>query len=199
MNKRNLLLGAMASVAASLPGPSSAKRHHNVLVGPTLLTVSGRIGSGNRGPLDPALDQLMVKQGLAFKVAHAFDFAALSALPSVSINPTLEYDRKRHTLSGPLLSDVLAAVGAKIDSTTTCQIRAIDGYAVVLRAAELIERRFVVATHLDGQPMGLGGLGPCWVVFDADRFSDVVRKPLNERFALCPWATYHIEVKIAAE
>lgn len=197
MNKRNLILGALAGLSVCFPSGAIARRPKHAPIGPAVLTVSGRIGSGNRGPLNPALDQLMVKQGLAFKVAHAFDFAALSALPSASINPTLEYDRKRHTLSGPLLSDVLAAAGAKIDSTTACQIRAIDGYAVVLSAAELIERRFVVATHLDGQPMGLGGLGPCWVVFDADRFSDVVRKPLNERFALCPWATYHIEVIVA--
>jgi hypothetical protein len=57
--------------------------------------------------------------------------------------------------------------------------------------------RFIVATHLDGQPMPLGGLGPLWAVYDADRFADMAGKPLNPRFALCPWALYHIEVQAA--
>ena len=43
--------------------------------------------------------------------------------------------------------------------------------------------------------MALGGLGPLWVVFDADRFADMAAKPVTERFSLCPWATYSIDVK----
>ena len=52
-----------------------------------------------------------------------------------------------------------------------------------------------MATHLDGQPMALGGLGPLWALYDADRFPDMAAKPLSARFANCPWATYHIQVK----
>ena len=74
-------------------------------------------------------------------------------------------------------------------------LRAVDGYAVLLSAAEANQRRFIVATYLDGQPMALGGLGPLWTVFDADRFADMVAKPVTERFSLCPWATYSIDVK----
>ncbi len=197
MKKRHLLLGALAGVAGSLSGQAAAQRIKAPKMGPTLLTVSGRIGRGNRGPLDPALDQLMHKQGLSFASAHAFDSAALSALPTVTINPTLEYDRKRHALSGPLLVDVMTAAGTKVDRSSHLIVRAIDGYSVMLSGGEMIDRRFLLATHVDGQPMGLGGLGPCWVVYEADRFADMSAKPLNERFALCPWATYHIEVKVA--
>ncbi|MGC8068890.1 hypothetical protein, partial [Salmonella enterica] len=68
-----------------------------------MLTVTGDISKANRGPLDPALDQMMAKQKLAFDRAHTFDFAALAALPSVEIHPTLEYDGRRHSLRGPLL------------------------------------------------------------------------------------------------
>ena len=52
-----------------------------------------------------------------------------------------------------------------------------------------------MATHLDGQPMALGGLGPLWAVYEADRFPDMAAKPLPARFESCPWATYHIEVR----
>jgi hypothetical protein len=52
-----------------------------------------------------------------------------------------------------------------------------------------------VATQRDGRPLALGGLGPLWAVYDADRFPDRVAKPLSERFANCPWGLYHIDVR----
>ena len=163
--------------------------------GPTLLTVTGLIGAGNRGPFDPALDQMMGKQKLAFAKAHAFDFAALAAMPALTINPTLEYDGKPHALKGPLLMDVVKATGATLDDRTALFLRAVDGYAAHVTAAEAGKRRFIVATHLDGRPLALGGLGPLWAVYDADRFPDMAARPVTERFGSCPWATYHIEVK----
>ncbi|MBH9553053.1 molybdopterin-dependent oxidoreductase [Inhella gelatinilytica] len=203
MNKRDLLMGA--ATAAWLPAqPANAERgtpsraKGGMSRGPAVLTVSGAIGTGNRGPLDTALDQLMVKQKLSFSRAHTFDYAALQTLPAVTIKPTLEYDQKVHELTGPLLIDVLNVAGARLTPSTSVLIRAIDGYAVQLSLAQLQERRFILALRLDGSPMPLGGLGPVWAVFDADRFPDLASKPLNERFALCPWATYSIEVKTGA-
>lgn len=193
MNQRRQFLGAAALGAVATPSLALASPH--ALRGPALLTVSGLIGRGNRGPLDPVRDQMMVKQKISFDRAHAFDFAALTALPAMTIKPTLEYDAKPHTLKGPLLLDVLKVCGVKPTGTTMLFVRAVDGYAAQVSAADAASYRFIVATHLDGQPMGLGGLGPLWVVYDADRFPDVVVKPLPARFAACPWASYHIDVK----
>ncbi|HEY8608519.1 MAG TPA: molybdopterin-dependent oxidoreductase [Noviherbaspirillum sp.] len=188
MNKREFL--AAAGAAAALPAlPARAAAG---VPGPVLLTVSGAIGAGNRGPLDPALDQMMKKQGVKFERAHAFDFAALRRLPAQTIRPTLEYDGRPHALRGPLLAEVLKAAGAKAPQRAV--LRAIDGYAPVVGAAELESLRFIVATELDGRPMSLGGLGPLWAVHDADRIAQLAAKPLAERFALCPWGLYHIEV-----
>ena len=198
MQKRHFLgatvAGAVAAVGA-IPSRVNAQHAPKTSSGPTLLTVSGLIGAGNRGPLDPALDQMMAKQKLTFSKAHAFDFAAIAALPAVTINPTLEYDNKPHTLKGPLLMDVLKLSGVKANDKTTLFLRAVDGYAAAIPATEATQRRFILATHLDGRPMALGGLGPLWAVYDADRFADMAAKPVTERFASCPWATYHIEVK----
>ncbi len=49
---------------------------------------------------------------------------------------------------------------------------------------EAIKRRFILATHLDGRPMALGGLGPLWAVYDADNVAPFKDKPVKERFAL---------------
>ncbi|MBI3546445.1 MAG: molybdopterin-dependent oxidoreductase [Gammaproteobacteria bacterium] len=193
MDKRQFLMLSAGGVAA-LPFLASASAIDAASRGPALLTVSGAIGRGNRGALDPALDQMMHKQNVQFDRAYTFDFAGISALPAVTIAPTLEYDLKQHALRGPLLSDIVAAVHAPA-AAHQLLLRAVDGYAVVITLADAHKYRFIVATHLDGKPMPLGGLGPLWAVYDADRFAEMSAKPVNQRFGLCPWALYHIEVQ----
>ena len=194
MDKRRFLavgaLGAGMPLVAAAAAPKAAAH-----AGPGLLTVTGAITRSNRGPLDPALDQMMAKQKIAFDKAQVFDFEAVTALPAVVIQPTLEYDGKPHTLKGPLLLDVIKACGAAIGEKTVLFVRAVDGYAAQISAADAGKYRYIVATHLDGRPMALGGLGPLWAVYDADRFADMAAKPLPARFASCPWAAYHIEVR----
>lgn len=157
-----------------------------------LLTVTGAIGNVNRGPIDPALDQMMTKQKISFE--KAYDFGALAALPAVTIKPTLEYDNKAHTLKGPLLTDVLRTAGTAPADGVKLLMRAVDGYSPSITAADVRKYRFIVATHLDGKSMPLGGLGPLWAVYDADRFPDMAARKVTKRFGLCPWALYHIDV-----
>jgi hypothetical protein len=70
----------------------------------------------------------------------------------------------------------------------------VDGYAATVAVAQARAQRYIVATHLDGAAMALGGLGPLWAIYDADKVPDMAGKPLPERFGSCPWALYHIEV-----
>ena len=162
--------------------------------GPTLLTISGAITQSNRGALDATIDQMMGKHGIQFDKAYALDAAALARMPAVTIKPTLEYDSKPHTLKGPLLTTVLAAAGVAAGSPVQLGLRAVDGYNVNISMADAQAYRMIVATHIDGQPMALGGLGPLWAVLDADRIPELAAKPLAERFAVCPWGLYHIGV-----
>lgn len=192
MHKRRFIATAIAGTAA-WPALSQSPLAPPAPRGPALLTVTGAISKPNRGPLDPVLDQMMSKQKIAFDKARVFDFAALLAMPAVAIKPTLEYDNKPHTLRGALLSTVLRACGAPHDGKLV--MRAIDGYAPAISIGDARRYRFMVATHLDGKPMPLGGLGPLWALFDADRFADAAAKPVTERFALCPWGLYHIDVQ----
>ena len=192
MNKRQFLVAG--ALGAALPllahaAPSKAR------TGPGLLTVTGAITRSNRGPLDPSFDPLMVKHGATFDKAWVFDAAQLARLPSVAFRPTLEYDAKPHSVRGPLLGTVLGAAGVAADAPVMLALRALDGYTVALSLADAQRYRMIVATSLDGVPMSLGGLGPLWAVYDADRLADFKDKPLKERFALCPWGLYFIEVK----
>lgn len=197
MDKRQFL-GAAAAGALPLAG-QAAQSACSDLHGPALLTITGAIAKRNRGPLDPVLDQMMHKHGVTFREAWTFDYASLMALAPQTIRPTLEYDGKPHTLRGPLLLDVLAQAGTRLDGKNSDKdilvLRAVDGYNVELPVAQARARRFIVATHIDGNPMPLGGLGPLWAVYDADRVPDMAALPLPQRFAACPWALYHVEVK----
>ena len=189
MNKRHF----MGAVLAASSAPALAARAAES-AGPALLTVSGAIGRGNRPAFDPARDIMLGKHKVSFERAHAFDFAALLALPGHTIRPTLEYDGKIHVLRGPLMTDVLAAAGATLGDSMRLVLRAVDGYAATITVAQARAQRFLVATHMDGKPMALGGLGPLWAVIDADRLPEVAARPLASRFAGCPWALYHIDV-----
>ena len=196
MKKRQFMSNVVGSavaggLAAALPAGAATSI---AAAGPALLTVTGAIGKPNRGKFDPVRDQMMFKQKLSFEKAHAFTFAALAALPAVAIKPTLEYDAKVHALSGPLLLDVVKAAGGALGDNGKLVLRAVDGYAATVTVAQARAQRYIVATHLDGAAMALGGLGPLWAVYDADKVPDMAGKPLPERFGACPWALYHIEV-----
>lgn len=191
MDKRHFLGAALA--AGSLP--ALAGPPPKAPIGPALLTISGEIRRSNRGALDPVRDQMMFKQKLSFPRAFALDFAMVAALPARTIRPTLEYDGKPHALRGPLLADVLALAGAQPPDAAKVVLRAVDGYAAAIPMAQVRMWKMIVATHLDGQPMALGGLGPLWAVYDADRVPEMAARPVKERFGACPWALYHIEVQ----
>ena len=198
LNKRSFVTAGMGLAGLwAASGASQAAPGPKAPGGPALLTLSGAITRPNRGALDPVIDQMMGKHGLQFSEACALDAAALHRMPQVTIKPTLEYDSKPHTLKGPLLTTVLAAAGVPAGSPVQVVLRAVDGYNVTVSMADVQAWRMVVATHIDGQPMALGGLGPQWAVYDADVLPAFKDKPVKERFAQCPWGLYHIEVKKA--
>jgi hypothetical protein len=194
MNKRIFLV--TAGLAGLVPASRGAAAP-TVARQSGVLTVSGAIGKGNRGPFDPVLDQMMNKHGIRFTRAYEFDAPALQRLPAVTIKPTLEYDARQHTLQGPLLAIVLEAAGVARGSTLQLHLRAVDGYNVALSLADANAYRMIVANRIDGRPLALGGLGPQWALYEADTVAPFRDKPLKERFGLCPWGLYHIDVMAA--
>lgn len=196
MHKRHFL--AAAAAAGALPLATTAAAQTAAKAKPTLLTVGGLVGKINRGPLDKALDQMLAKHKVAFTKAFAFDADSLQALPAIHIQPTLEYDNKKHKLSGPLLTTVLGAAGVDLNANLLLGLRAVDGYNAKIDLADTKAYRMIVATHIDDQPMALGGLGPQWAVYEADVLPAFKDKPVQERFALCPWGMYYIDVATKA-
>ncbi|ASL47528.1 hypothetical protein bAD24_III09040 [Burkholderia sp. AD24] len=198
MNKRQFLTGAAVLSAAAAPAFAAKPAHHEACnASPVVLTITGSIKRHNRGALDPAFDQLLAKHQVKFSEAYGMDFASISSMPAVTIKPTTEYDSRQHTLSGPLLTDVLDHVGAPSAGSTQILMHAVDGYAVMTTLDKVRAYRFIVATQMDGKPLPLGGVGPLWATYDADNIAELSSKPLKDRFELSPWGLYHLQVSAA--
>ena len=189
-----LLPAAAAPVAAWAEADAKRSSRSSAMSPPTLLTITGDIGRTNRGPFDKSLDVLMSKHELSFDKAFNVDFPMLASLPAATIEVTIGYDGKKHRLSGPSVSDVLKLADARISDATKLSLRAVDGYAPKITLSEARRLGFIIATHRDGKPLALGGLGPLWAIYPADRFPDVMSRALTDRFAACPWGLYHVDV-----
>lgn len=131
--------------------------------GRTLMTVTGAITQANRPSFDSFRDALLGKYVEGFDKAHAFDQAALDALPQGSL--TLAYgnwDGQPHSFTGPTLAAVLEAAGA---TGTKVSVMAVDGYFADFGLDVVQESGMLLATRMDGELLPVGGLGPTWVVF----------------------------------
>ena len=158
--------------------------------GPVVLTVSGGIEHTNRGALD-ALERresLFKYHEIAFERAAQFDLGALERLGMHEITVSHPGWPKAFTFEGPLLQDVLTAVGA---TGRVVRILALDGYAAEIPISEIQDRPFIVAVKREGRYLGIGDQGPAWVVtppaFD--------QKPGNEQGSEWVWAAFYIAIE----
>lgn len=158
--------------------------------GPVVLTVSGGIEHTNRGALD-ALERresLFKYHEIAFERAAQFDLGALERLGMQEVTVSDPGWPKAFAFEGPLLRDVLAAVGA---TGRVVRILALDGYAAEISISEIEDRPFIVAVKREGRYLGIGDQGPAWVV--ASPRSD--RKPGHDQGSDWVWAAFYLTVE----
>jgi len=158
--------------------------------GPVVLTVSGGIEHTNRGALDALERQesLFKYHEIALERAAQFDLGALERLGMHAVTVSHPGWPKAFTFEGPLLRDVLTAVGA---TGRVIRILALDGYAAEIPISEIHERPFIVAVKRDGRYLGIGDQGPTWVV--APPQTD--QTPGHEQGSEWVWAAFYISVE----
>lgn len=193
MEKRQFLTGMTGLIAGTLTNSANAVNNRKI-ESQTILTITGDIERVNRGKSNVMHEILMYKRGIQFSKAYTFTLTDLEKLPSKTISPTMEDDGLVHKLSGPRLVDVLNVVGIKNSKNIKIKMHGIDGYSPEISLALAKKYDFILATRLDGQLLSIGGFGPVFGIYDADRIDGIAQKPLNQRFAGCPWGLYCIEV-----
>jgi hypothetical protein len=184
------MLGARAAVAMLLAALPFAARADALVepAGPVVVTVVGAIEATNRGPFDAAADEFFAYHEYTFEKAAEFDLAMLEALGLQAA--TIAYDGWPAPIrfEGPLLADLLAAVGAH---GATVTLVALDGYAERIAWAELDAYRWILATRGNGRFLGIGRHGPTWLVYDR---GPEYRYTADDE-ARWPWAVFLIVVE----
>jgi hypothetical protein len=158
--------------------------------GPVALTVSGGIVHANRGPLD-ALERresLFKYHEIEFERAAQFDLGALERLGMHGITASHPGWPKEITFEGPMLRDVLTAVGA---TGRVVKVLALDGYVAEIAISEIRDRPFIVAVKREGRYLGIGDQGPTWIVAPPEPN----RTPGHEQGSKWVWAAFHISVE----
>lgn len=154
--------------------------------GAVILTFAGDIGQANRGATDPEVDGFFRFHDIGFERGFAYDRAMLEAFPQTEINCQPPQYKSPATFSGPLLTDVLKAVGAE---GASIQTRALDGFAVDLTAEQVAEKEWILATGRDGRPFGIGDQGPLWLINRPAGVKVTAKEEEN-----WPWALFFIQV-----
>ena len=132
--------------------------------GVAVLTVVGAVTKTNREAFDAFHDAFFKYHDRTFERAFAFDRNALGALPQIAIAAQAEGWPAAVRATGPRLKDVLAAAG--VAETATVTAFALDGYGVEFTPAQRAAHDWVLAIDVNGAPLGLGGRGPAWLLYD---------------------------------
>lgn len=151
LNTALLLSGLALSVPAlALEAPATRP----------ILTVSGKIGVKNVGE------------------TARFDMKMIEALPQHSFTTSTPWFDKPVKFTGPLLSDLLAAVKAH---GTTLSAVAINDYKIDIPMTDVQKYKVIVARLLNDKPMTVRDKGPLFVVFPFDSSAELRNSTYYER------------------
>jgi hypothetical protein len=149
---------AAASLAACSGGGNGAE-------GGTLVTVHGAIETVNRDRMDNTMEPLFRAYGLDFDTGYGLNAGALGDLDQRSVRVAFPEGGERHVFTGPLVRDVVALADPQGGTIT---VTALDGYQRDIALDRVMEHDVILATHMDGQTLHLGGFGPAMLVWPRD-------------------------------
>jgi len=127
------------------PGTLAAGAKVSAPKGEVVLTMSGEIGTHNKGK------------------KLALDIASLEKMRTVRMETTEPFLKRKVTFEGVLLSDLLAVAGVP-DSASKVNIVALDDYKVDFNVADVRSSQMLLATKADGKRMPVDKAGPIRIV-----------------------------------
>jgi hypothetical protein len=178
---------AIALLVLLCPVPVLAAEQVETPKDMVVLTVGGDIALTNRGPLDPDQDSLLAGQKVKFERAFAFDRAMLLRLKQGEVKATTREMRQEATFNGPLLKEVLAAVGAASAKVTFV---AVNGYRGWVTPEDVAGSDWILALAVNGRPLGLGQQGPIWAI----NTRAAGEKPSETHQGHWVWSVFYMQV-----
>jgi hypothetical protein len=99
-----------------------------------------------------------------------FDRAGLERLGMTEIVTSTDWTQGKKRFEGPLVRDVLTAVGA---SGTSVYAVALNGYRFEIPVADFARYPVILALKSDGQYMSVREKGPIWIVYPQDQHPEL--------------------------
>ncbi len=127
--------------------------------------------SAPSAPLAPLTLDVTGKIGKTTDAAHRvyhFTEAQLLALPVHSITTATTWT-PRSTFTGPLLADILKAVGA---TGSEVEIHTLDDYTYSVPVSDCDRYGVVVAYSMNGRRLKISDFGPLFLIYPRDAFPD---------------------------
>jgi hypothetical protein len=118
-----------------------------------------------------------------------FDMEMLSALPQHSFTTTTPWYPQARKFTGPLMRDVLAAVGAQ---GTMLEAAALNDYKSELPVADTQGHDVVVARLLDDKPMPVREKGPLFIIYPLHTDEGLRSERYYNR---CAWQLKSLDVR----
>ncbi|HEY3596605.1 MAG TPA: molybdopterin-dependent oxidoreductase [Paraburkholderia sp.] len=112
---------------------------------------------------------VMGKIGRTTDAAHTvfhFSEAQILALPTHSISTSTSWTPKS-TFTGPLLADILKAVGAYGDEV---ELRTYDDYTYTVPVSDTGRYGVIVAYSMNGQRLKVSDFGPLFLIYPRDAY-----------------------------
>lgn len=97
--------------------------------------------------------------------AVSFDLPMLEGIAGRETTTQTPWYDEVHTFTGPLLSEVVAAVGAE---GRDLRVQALNGYEAIIPAADIATLPIILATRIDGEALSVRDKGPVFVVYPFD-------------------------------
>ncbi|MCU0764136.1 MAG: hypothetical protein MUF76_14575 [Hydrogenophaga sp.] len=168
MNFRRSFLACVVALSGLLCASAFAL---DTPTGRPILTVSGAISKPNAGAV-AKLDMKMIE-----------------ALPQQTFTTRTPWYDKPVTFTGPLLADVVAAVGGKGSALSAT---AINDYTITIPMDDVNARKVIMARLIDGKPIPVREKGPLFVVYPFDSDAALRTSVFYERSI---WQLKAMEVK----
>lgn len=164
-------LASLAGAQTGPAAPSAAKPEQAPPAQAVVLTFSGRIERHNAAKEYP------------------WTLAMLDALPQHHLSTLTPWAPQALQFSGPLLRDVLQAVGAQGPQLLA---RALNDYSVQIPAEDAWRHDVLLATRMNGQRMSVRQRGPVFVIYPFDSKPELKSSTYIERSI---WQLRAIEVQ----
>lgn len=107
-----------------------------------------------------------------------FSEADLLALPAHSITTTTTWTPKS-TFTGPLLGDILKAVGA---TGTQVEIHTLDDYTYTVPVTDADHYGAIVAYSMNGTRLKASNYGPLFLIYPRDAYPELVGASADSKF-----------------